>query len=198
MTGSFVKHLSRREALAGTVGAAVAAGLSHPSSAVADDGPDSPRPRVDHYATPEDSELIAKLTVSSQRRYRFTTLYILKVPDLRKGDVVQAHAQFELTNDLGVPVSVAHAMLLHVKKTVVKDSPTQSKDRRLCEYAGEFLTPEMHHGFRTLMGSFQVEEDGDAWVSVVIYAVGVDELAGRTLTVEQNYGGLRAIVFRNS
>jgi hypothetical protein len=176
----------------------VVAGLSRPSSAVADDLRKSQRPRVDHFATPEDSELIAKLAVSSQKKYRFCTLYILKVPDLRKGDVVQAHAQFEVTNDLGVPVQVAHAMLLHAKKTVVKDSPTQSKDTRLCEYAGEFLTPEMHHGFRTLMGSFQADVDGDAWVSVVIYAVAPDELAGRTLTVEKNYGGLRAIVFRNT
>jgi hypothetical protein len=193
-----VKQLSRREALTGAMGATLAAGLSSPTSVRADDLPESQRPRVDHYATPEDSELVGKLVVSSPKKYRFTTLYILKVPDLRKGDVVQAHAQFELTNDLGVPVSVAHAMLLHSGKTIVKDSPTQSKDRRLCEYAGEFLTPEMHHGFRTLMGSFQAEADGDAWVSVVIYAVGPDELAGRTLTVEKSYGGLRAIVFRNA
>jgi hypothetical protein len=193
-----VEQLSRREALTGTVGAAVAAGFSHPTFAIADDLWGSTGPRVDHYATPEDSELIAKLTISSQKKYRFCSLYILKVPDLRKGDVVQAHAQFEITNDLGVPVQVAHAMLVHAKKTVVKDSPTQSKDRRLCEYAGEFLTPEMHHGFRTLMGSFQADAGGDAWVSVVIYAVGPDELIGRTLTVEKNYGGLRAIVFRNA
>jgi hypothetical protein len=184
--------------LTGTVGAVVAGGLSHPSAAMAEDLRALPRPRVDHYATPEGGELIAKLTVSSPTTYKFSTLYILKVPDLRKRDVVQAHAQFELTNDLGVPVQVAHAMLLHTKKAVVKDSPTQSKDRRLCEYAGEFLTAEMHHGFRTLMGSFEAEADGDAWVSVVVYAVGVHELAGRRLTVEKNYGGLRAIVFRNA
>lgn len=180
------------------MGAALATELFRPTAVVADDLPELPRPRVDHYATPPGSELIGTLTVSSQRKYKFCTLYILKVPDLRTGDVVQAHAQFELTNDLGVPVPVAHAMLLHAKKTVVKDHPTQSKDRRLCEYAGEYLTPEMHHGFRTLMGSFQCEDDGDAWVSVVIYSVSGDELAGRTLTVEKNYGGLRAIVFRNA
>lgn len=191
-------HLSRRQALTGTAGIAVAAGLSQPTSIFGDDSPEPLRPRVDHYATPSGSELLGKLPLSSLKKYRFNTLYILKVPDLRKGDVVQAHAQFEVTNDLGVPVSFDHAMLLHPKKTVVKDSPTQSKDRRLCEYAGEYLTPEMHHGFRTLMGSFSAEEDGDAWISVVIYADGGNELAGRTLTVEKNYGGLRAIVFRNA
>lgn len=190
-----MKELSRRQAL---VGAAVAVGLTHARSVQADDLPELQRPRVDHYATPAGSELIGKLALSTQKKYKFCTLYILKVPDLRKGDVVQAHSQFEITNDVGVPVSVAHAMLLHDKKTIVKDSPTQSKDRRLCDYAGENLTSEMHHGFRTLMGSFQVEKDGDAWVSVVIYADGGIELAGRTLTVEKSYGGLRAIVFRNA
>jgi hypothetical protein len=88
-------------------------------------------------------------------------------------------------------------MLVHKQRTIVKDDPIQSKDRRLCEYAGEWLTPEMHHGFRTLMGSYAVTADGDAWISVVIYAIAGDDLAGRPITVEKNYGGLRAIVFRN-
>ena len=192
-----MKHLSRRQALIGTVGAA-AGGLSLPAPVSADGFSELPRPRVDHYATPANSELIANLALGTERRYRFCTLYILRIPDLRKGDVVQAHAQFEITNDLGVSVSVAHSMLVHSKKTVVKDDPNQSKDRRLCEYAGECITPEMHHGFRTLMGSFQAAADGDAWVSVIIYSVGSERMAGRTLTVEKNYGGLRAIVFRNS
>lgn len=191
-----MKYFSRRQALLGTVGAA-AGGLSLPAPVSADGLPELPRPRVDHYATPANGELIAMLPLGTEKKYKFCTLYSLKVPDLRKGDVVQAHAQFEVTNDLGVPVSVAHAMLVHTKKTVVKDAPTQSKDQRLCEYAGQWLTPEMHHGFRTLMGSFQAEAAGDAWVSVVIYSVGAEKLAGRTLTVEKNYGGLRAIVFRN-
>lgn len=191
-----MKHLSRRQALIGTLGAATG-GLSLPTPLPAADLSELPRPRVDHYATPANGELIGKLVLGTQKKYRFSTLYSLKLPELRKGDVVQAHAQFEVTNDLRVPVSIAHAMLVHAKKTIVKDDPTQSKDRRLCEYAGEWLTPEMHHGFRTLMGSFAATADGDAWVSVVIYSVANEELAGRTLTVEKNYGGLRAIVFRN-
>ena len=193
-----MKRLSRRQALTGSVGAAVACGLSGPTSVLAEDLAKLPRPRADHYTTSTGGELISKLTVSSPTKYRFCTLYILKVPDLRKGDVVEAHTQFEVTNDLGIPVSVGHAMLLHSKKTIVKDQPTQSKDRRLCEYAGEFLTPEMHHGFRTLIGSFAAATDGDVWISVVIYAVSAKELAGRTLAVEKGYGGLRAIVFRNA
>ncbi len=193
-----MKRLSRRQALASSVGAAVAFGLTDPPSVTAEDLAKLPRPRADHYTTTTGGELIGKLTVSAPTKYRFSTLYILKVPGLRKGDVVEAHTQFEVTNDLGIPVSVAHAMLLHSKKTIVKDQPTQSRDRRLCEYAGEFLTPAMHHGFRTLVGSFTAESNGDVWISVVVYAVGEKLLAGRTLTVEKGYGGLRAIVFRNA
>jgi hypothetical protein len=194
-----MSDLTRRNALTASVGAAVAAGLLRPESLVADERPaESQRPRVDHYTTAPGAELIAKLALSSPKKFKYNTLYQLKLPNLRKGDVVQAHAQFEVTNDLRVPVSLAHAMLLHAKRTIVKDHPSQPQDRQLCEYAGEFLTPEMHHGFRSLMGSFAATVDGDAWVSVVIYGVITNPLPGQALTVEKNYGGLRAIVIRNA
>jgi hypothetical protein len=110
--------------------------------------------------------------------------------------VVQAQAQFEVTNDLGVNVMLAHAMLLHGKETLVahEDKPD---GRPLCEYAGENVTPGMHHGFRTLAGSIAVADDGDAWVSVVVYAASTGVPVGKRLAVQKNYGSLRAIVFRN-
>ena len=56
----------------------------------------------------------------------------------------------------------------------------------------------MHHGFRTLAGSFAATADGDAWLSVVVYSASLAPKAGDVVKVERGYGGLRAIVFRNA
>ena len=182
---------SRRAVLTAAASGVVALGA--PGAARAADPP--ARPRVDWYATTPGSELAAAIPLA-HRPFKYTTLFSLKLPDLRRGDVVQAHSQFEVTNDLGVNVMLAHAMLLHDKETVVvhADKPA---GRPLCEYAGENVTQGMHHGFRTLVGSTAVADDGDAWVSVVVYAASTGVPIGRKVTVQKNYGSLRAIVFRN-
>lgn len=154
------------------------------------------RLRIDHYSTPAGGELISELPITGFS-YRYCTLYSLELIALRKGDVVQAHAQFDVSNPLEFPVMLAHAMLLHDKKTIVRDDPKQSRDERLCEYAAENITPGMRNGFRSLMGSFAATEDGDAWVSVVVYAASTWSLPGLKLNVQKGYGGLRAVVYRN-
>lgn len=154
------------------------------------------RLRIDHYSTPIGGELIGDLSVSGQV-YRYSTLFALELPALRKGDVVQAHAQFEVNNPYGFSVMLAHAMLLHPRKTIVRDDPKQSTDERLCGYAGENVTPGIRYGFRSLMGSFAATEDGDSWISVVAYAATWWTVPGLKMTVKKGYGGLRAVVYRN-
>jgi hypothetical protein len=152
--------------------------------------------RIDHYSTPAGGELIGDIPISGFA-YRYSTLYALELIALRKGDVVQAHAQFEVSNPFDFPVMLAHAMLLHPKKTIVRDDPKKSLDQRLCEYAAENVTPGMRNGFRSLIGSFEASEDGDVWVSVIVYAAISWNLPGLKLTVQKGYGGLRAVVYRN-
>jgi hypothetical protein len=158
--------------------------------------PAQQRPRVDHYTTGANAELVPAITRVSKPPYRFTTLFSLRLPDLKAGDVVQAHGQFEVTNDLGFNVMIAHAMLVHRSETVVVHSD-KPEGQVLSEYAGENVTPDMHHAFRTLVGSFAATVDGDAWLSVVIYSASDSPKPGDTIKVERGYGGLRAIVFRN-
>jgi hypothetical protein len=155
------------------------------------------RPQVDHFTTGPNAELVPSITRVKQRPYKVTTLYSLKLPDLKTGDVIQAHCQFEVTNDLGFNVMLAHAMLVHRKETVVMDGE-RPEGQIICEYAGENVTPDMHHAFRTLAGSFAATADGDTWLSVLIYAASDSPKPGDILKVETGYGGLRAIVFRNS
>ena len=191
-----MKRICRRDAVIKAVSSAVVLGTAGVTKA----GPsESEAPahrglRVEHFTTPPGAELVSSIAVRPSH-YRFSTLYSLRLPALRKGDVVQAHAQFEVTNNLKYNVMLAHAMLLHGEETIVVDA-NNPEERVLCEYAGENITPDMHHGFRTLIGSFAAEESGDAWVSVVIYAVSSAAKSGDRLRVEKPYGGLRAIVFR--
>lgn len=149
---------------------------------------------IDVYSTPANGELIRELVL--HHPYRFTSLYSLKLPGLRKGDVVQVHSQFELTNDLGFNVMLAHAMLLTTNESIIKygDKPSGII---LSNYAGENITRNMHHGFRTLVGSARIDEDGDAYVSVIVYAASDASKPGDKLKVERGYGRLQATVFRN-
>ena len=188
-----MSHMSRRAALAaaatgaGILGTAQAAGQP-PRRSYA-------RPWVEHYTTPTGAELVPAIRLAANP-YRYTTLYSLRLPDLSEGDVVQAHCQFEVTNDLGVRVMLAHAMLFHRRETIVTHGPPPSKGWVISEYAGENVTPAMHHGFRTLVGSLEVPVDGDGWLSVVIYGASLVGRRGGRLSVEKGYGGLRAIAFR--
>lgn len=154
-------------------------------------------PRVDHYTTGPGAELVPFITRVKKAPYNFTTLYSLKLPALKAGDVGQAHCQFEVTNDLGFTVMIAHAMLVHRKETVV-DHGHKPEGQVISEYAGENVTPDMHHGFRTLAGSFAADVDGDAWLSVLIYSASNSPKSGDRIKVMTGYGGLRAVVFRNA
>ena len=186
--------VSRRSML---VAASGAVALGVPSMAAGAHAPVGQRPRVDHYTTGPNAELVRTITRVKKVPYKFTTLFSLKLPDLKTGDVVQAHSQFEVTNDLEFNVMIAHAMLVHRKETVVihGDKP---EGQHLSEFAGENVTPDMHHGFRTLAGSFATTTDGDAWLSVLIYSASDSPKPGEIVKVELGYGGLRAIVFRNA
>ena len=149
---------------------------------------------VEQYAS--DGELVASLPLTGGKPYRYWTVYSVKLPGLKKGDLVIATAQFEATNDLGYNAMFAHALLCSDKELILKGG-NKPGDMTVCEYAGENITRDTHHGFRTLASSFVAEQNGDAWLSVVIYAASTAARIGDKLTVQQGYGGLRAVVLRN-
>lgn len=189
-----MSEVSRRNMLAAAAGTIAACA---PGVAVGAPAPVGQRPRVDHYSTGPNAELIPTITCVKKVPYKFTTLYSLKLPELKTGDVVHAHSQFEVTNDLGFNVMIAHAMLVHREETVVVHGD-QPDGQVISEHAGENVTPDMHHGFRTLTGSFAAVADGDAWLSVIIYSASDSPKLGDIVKVERGYGGLRAVVFRNA
>ncbi len=160
--------------------------------------------KFDHYETTRGAEHIEDIKLFHSP-YRYSTLYMLKVPELEADDIVTAHSQFEVTNDLGKEygdpgfnVMVAHAMMIHSERVIVSHDDTFPPGDFMmpCAPAGENVTPGMHHGFRTLVGSHRITNDGDAWISVVIYAASSKAKDGDSIRVMKRYGGLSATVMR--
>src|SRR4051794_32905158 len=114
-------NISRRNLLTAATAASGTVALGVLGVAAAAQAPTTAqqRPRVDHYTTGPNAELVPAITRVTRVPYKFTTLYSLKLPDLKAGDVVQAHGQFEVTNDLGFNVMIAHAMLVHRAESIV-------------------------------------------------------------------------------
>ena len=170
------------------------------------------RPAVEHFATTTPGELIDSITLTGGRPYRYTSLYILKFPNLMRGDIVQAHCQFEIANNVFRDtrpnnVMCAHAMLMHAvdKPLVDEQVPQDWEIVRPCAYAGDNITPGAHYAFRSLFGSVKITEkttlskQGDLWISVIVYAASSAKgFVGQKLDVQQGYGGLSALVFRES
>ncbi|MDY7094229.1 MAG: hypothetical protein SX243_14760 [Acidobacteriota bacterium] len=153
-----------------------------------------------HYGLPLGSELVREIWVTPKNTaYRYYTLYSLGVGEVKKGDIIQACTQFEVTNGLGYNVMVAHAMLINGQETIVYESESKSAGRIVmpCDYAGENVTPGMHHGYRAFAGTVLVDWVGSAWISVVIYAASTAAGARSMLEVNYSYGGLSTVVLRN-
>lgn len=199
---------SRRRALALFGAGAGTAALVAPAAA-ADAKP--ARPPVEHFATPHGGELTDKVKLTDGTTWRYFSLYTLKLPALAPGDVLQVHAQFQIANNVKRPaspgnVALTHFVILHPEEAKLVDAEKWPDGFQIvppCHPAGENISPDMHYGFRTLVGSMTVTDktkrgkDGSAWVSVVVYAASTGQgFAGESLDVQKGYGGLNALVFR--
>ncbi len=174
----------------------------------------SVRPGIEHYATPPGGELVKEFTLTNGKSYLYTSLYAVRIPDLAIGDLLQAHCQIQIANNVfraSTPprpdnVQLSHAMLMHPAEKRLIDAegfPPNSEIVMPCLPAGENITPAAHYGFRTLVGSVQVTrktklgKGGSLWLSVVVCAASdAMGFAGQKLDVLQGYGGLSAVVFR--
>ena len=167
-------------------------------------------PRVRHLKSTPIPQPLREIRINNGRprvndrpTYLYSTLYSLRLPQLRRGDVVMVHSQFEATNDSPFDVVMfAHAVLLHDRETIYDHVAKKPADQVVCDYSGENITAGMHHGFRTLVGSFSAQRDGDAWVSTIVYAAHINANPDKhVLRIEGSwpgqdpYGDMRAIVF---
>lgn len=139
----------------------------------------------------------------------YQVVYSLEVLDLRKGDVLQAVAEMEATNDCGYDVQFGSWIVLgRAASTTV---PSESKREAYMAYPagfnitnGNYMIPGaanrsfMHHGFVTRSSVYVVPTDlpGRSYVNVIGYAL-VDKFdcaKGGGLSVGQGYGHLSVLV----
>jgi len=156
------------------------------------------RPAVRRFATRRGAEEVETLVVPRSPPYTFQRVYRLDVPDVAVGDVVDVTAQFEVTNNLGFNVMLAHFLSVNGTHDADMIAPAFA--------AGENVSPAMHHGYRSVKGSFEMTEDlhrrlnGSSTVPVSLYAYAASDASNghQTIIVERGYGGLTAIAFAGS
>lgn len=163
------------------------------------------------YQSPKNGELTLGFTITDGQTRLYSSIYRVFIPDLQVGQVVLAHAQFQIANnvyryaDPNGPgpypdlVGLAHFLISHPQDQVWLDSltfPFQGTVINPAWLAGENVTRDNHYGFRTLVGSFVAKQSGGLWISVVVYAAtSAVGFPGQKMDVKQGYGGLNAIVF---
>jgi hypothetical protein len=166
--------------------------------------------KVDHYQakTGSSRNSILKMKLTDGKSYRMYTVYSLKLSKLKRGDIIQCHAQLEVAMphkliERSINIMVGYTLMIHDKKTILHGYNTNLDD--LGEQ-GEFLYPchrgtqDMSHNvpivFTTLVGSTKIKKDGDIWVSVISYSASSRQEKGDIVNVDKSYGGLAAIVNR--
>lgn len=146
------------------------------------------QPRLDHQVTGNYSELVDTLPMNPSA---FQVVYSLPVADIRDGDVIVALAEAEATNPHSYNAFVSGWLLL-------TDDPGAVNGIEISENSGFNITPQMHHGIVTKVGSVRpVGTDlGDRHVNVVMRAAASQAQEGDTLLVEQDYGRLTVLRWR--
>lgn len=153
---------------------------------------------TDVYGSGNNSELVDHLMVEGSGASWAVggeVVYSVLVPDLDSGDVVFAAAEAEITNDLGFNVMIASTLILADDGT---DLPDGAIVKEITEANAYNITPDMHHGTFTKVGSYECPEDmGDRFVNFCMRAASSAASTGDEVTVEQDYGRLTVIVYRN-
>ena len=200
--------------------------------------------RVDRYQAPgypkphdPDSELYGEIWITNPTNKLkkdpliFYPLFILSIDKVQQGDIVQAHCQFQVTlhthhKPSCITTALGHAMSISVDKVTRQEYsnfPPNSQWLEPARKAGENVIGDVHHGFRSLVGSITIDNkisdhfkdkiEGPVWITVWIWAVsGAAEFKVSKLFIgnshhddntdtwsgTRGYGGLSALVFRNS
>jgi len=118
-------------------------------------------------------------------------VYSVPVGDLTSGHTLLMQTEFETTNDLGYNVMVASYVIL-------ADSPTATQGLEIAEANTYNVTPDMHHGITTKIGSLAITENlADQYVNVIVYSRASRASTSSTLRVEPDYGRLVVTVISN-
>lgn len=137
--------------------------------------------------TGNQSERISELSLATDKK----VVYSIPLPPLVEGDIIDAHATFEVTNDLGFNVMVG-------RQLVISSTPDGVSGIEVSEAATRNVTPNMHHDHIQDFGSaVWNRREGAYFLNLVAYAgASLHEDSAGALRVEQDYGRLSVTIFR--
>jgi hypothetical protein len=116
-------------------------------------------------------------------------VFSLALPSLNAGDLIQAWASCEVTNDLKVNVMVARCLKLST-------SPTGTFGTEISEGAARNITPGNHHDVIQDFGSYQMTSGSyPLFLNFVVWADRTGRLATDFVKVAQDYGRLMVNAF---
>ncbi len=148
-----------------------------------------PRDLIRHWNTGNGSELVTSLPITTGQPYSFRVVFSQAVTDLRAGDILQILSEFEATNDEGYNCMIGCYVILAT-------SAAATSGTEITEASGYNITPAMHHGMMTKVGTLIVPDSlAEGYVNVVAYAASTAAGTGDVLTVEQDYGRLSVLAF---
>lgn len=119
-----------------------------------------------------------------------TALPIMQIPvDVEAGDVLQVMAEFEVTNPYSYNAMISSILVLTTSPNAVSGS-------EISEMNAFNVTPGMHHGVITKVGSIECPEAGLKWVTLAALSAASGAGSGDALVVEQDYGRLSVLHLR--
>lgn len=155
---------------------------------------------VEEYNSGNNSELVPVIKVSTDGNWNDgEVVFSIKLQNLKKNDIIEALADFEVTNDLGFNVSV-------ISQIVFADSPLKKPNsdniQEITEANGYQITPNMHHGHIVKVGSLICPENyNERYINVCVRAR--SDLAKKEEFISvggnpfnQDYGRLSVILFK--
>lgn len=144
---------------------------------------------IDHYNSGPKSELVYEMPMTTWSPYYKNIAYQIKIPDLKKGDLLVCHGNAEATSEHHYNVMVCSYIVLVKNKYDVEGliiSPA---------YGGNTNRNE-HHRPLFSGGSAIVDSDDYKYVNFVVYTASTAAAPNDIVKLEQDYGRLYILKYR--
>jgi hypothetical protein len=141
-------------------------------------------------ATEHRGELVADLEVLPTASSKGKRVLFSQPVAVRTDDVLLAMAEFQVTNQIDKNVFVASQLVL-------SDHPNDVTGQPITPANGQNVTPDMHHGQQTKVGSVaaDIEAAGVRYVNLVVWAAMTTAQPGDRIRIDQGYGRLTVMLW---
>lgn len=141
--------------------------------------------KIWHSNSGNSSELVSTLPAGAVKK----VVYSIALPDLSPGDLVEAHATFEVTNPYSFNIMVGRQLRIANAASAVNGI-------ELSEAATRNISPNMHHDHIQDFGTFVATTAmAGRFVNFVAYSGSSAYSAGDAAIVEQDYGRMFVKVY---